>query len=298
MLTSNDGKKGSKQKASEFEVKLEKHYNDLRQDQEKQDAKQRESNERIGLVQSGKSGQPVVVSYPFRTGSSVHQQFKKKIAPPVMKWQSILQVTSDDEPKYRTGENYSKWLERMHALYEAKNGTSFHYVSCWEFLRQQPKWDEYVSDQTSKQGRKDKKTRPVGSKKTKQQEEEDALIDKVLKKAGTNQTNENSNVIDITGDNSGNGNSSRTRNKTDVLGDLSGSLKQFVEMGSQFMMGAMMGISPENTESYVSDEQKREFASMQMRMQLARMEEKAIALEESNRLRRKNLSKKQTDRMM
>ena len=135
----------------------------------------------------------------------------------------------------------------MHALYEAKNGMSFHYVSCWEFLRQQPKWDDYVSDQTSKQGRKGKKTRPVGSKKTKQQEEEDALIDKVLKKAGTNRSNNNSNVIDVTGDNSGSGNSGRTRNKTDVLGDLSGSLKQFVEMGSQFMMGAMMGISPENT---------------------------------------------------
>lgn len=291
VLASLDSKRGSKQKNSEFEAKLEKRYNDLRRDQEKEDAKQRQSNERIGLVRAGKSSQPVVVSYPFRTGSSVHQQFKKKIAPAVMKWQSILKVTSDNEPEYESGENFTKWMERMHLLFETKHGTSFDYVSCWMFLRHQPKWGEYVEEQTSNQAKKkDKMKRPVGSKKTKKQEEEDALIDKVLKKAGANNSDDNSNVVDMTGDNSVNGNGSAQK-KADVFSDLSGSLKQFVEMGSQFMMSAMMGISSENTESYVSDEQKREFASMQMRMQLAKMEEQAIALEESNQLRRKNLSK-------
>ena len=66
-------------------------------------------------------------------------------------------------------------------------------------------------------------------------------------------------------------------------------LKQIVAMGSQFMLGAMMGITLENASSYASEDEKRQFVQAQVRMRLAQLEKDIIDIEEENECRRKRL---------
>jgi hypothetical protein len=38
------------------------------------------------------------------------QQFQKKISPDVMKWMGVLELSSDGEPKFKSGEDYAHWI--------------------------------------------------------------------------------------------------------------------------------------------------------------------------------------------
>lgn len=83
VAASCDPKKGSKQSGKDFEDAIGVKYQAIKKEQEVCDANQRASNACIGMVAApGKT--PTIVEYPYRSGSSVFQQFQKKISPDVM----------------------------------------------------------------------------------------------------------------------------------------------------------------------------------------------------------------------
>jgi hypothetical protein len=100
---------GSKQNVSDFHDAVGEKYKKIKEEQEACDANQRASNARLGMVAApGKN--PTIVQYPYGSGSSVVQHFQKKIAPDVVKWMGVIEITSDGEPQFKTGENYDKWI--------------------------------------------------------------------------------------------------------------------------------------------------------------------------------------------
>jgi hypothetical protein len=122
IAASVDPERGAKQKGDDFQKLIGEKYNALKKEQEQFDANQRASNVHVGLVSQGKKQRPVVIAYPDRTGSSVFQQFTKKISPAVIKWMSILRLTADGEPEYKSGKDYEKYIECMQKLYNDKFG--------------------------------------------------------------------------------------------------------------------------------------------------------------------------------
>ena len=82
------------------------------------------------------------------------------------------------------------------------------------------------------------------------------------------------------------GNGGMANNMTDSLlqskckdqhfAEVTDCLKQIVAMGSQFMLGAMMGIMPENTTSYASKEEECQFVQAQVHMSLAQLKKESL----------------------
>jgi hypothetical protein len=88
------------------------------------------SNACIGMVAApGKT--PMTVKYPYRSGCSVLQQFQKKISPDVMKWMGVLELSSDGEPKFKSGEDYAHWINQMLEIFHTKEGKTFEFCECW-----------------------------------------------------------------------------------------------------------------------------------------------------------------------
>lgn len=103
------------------------------------DAAQRASNAIVGMVAApGKNIATIVVTYPYRSGASLLNQFKRRISPEVLKWMSVLELMTDGEPKYKSGEDYTRWIERMIEIFVTKEGKAFEYHDCWEWLKDQP----------------------------------------------------------------------------------------------------------------------------------------------------------------
>ena len=296
IAASNDHLKGVHQKVHELQAKMENCYKQLRITQEKQDAAQCTSNALVGLVSTGGKNNKVIVSYPHHTGSSLYQTFIKKISPAVQKWTSILHLTSDGEPNYKSGKDYAKYIEQMQTLYANKFGNMFDFIECWEFLSQEPKWADWVQKKEM-EAKKEKKKCPTGTKKFKEKQKEKELIDTVMERAGIGITS--ANPIFLDGINDGNGGMGAADNPTGSLlgsksedqhfAEVMDCLKQIVTMGSQFMLGAMMGITPENTSLYASEDKKCQFVQAQVCMRLAQLKKDIIDIEEENECHRKKL---------
>ena len=137
---------------------------------------------------------------------------------------------------------------------------------------------------------KKKKKCPTGMKKFKEKQKEKELIDTVMERARIGITSANPIVLD--GVNDGNDSMGAADNPTgSLLGSKSKDqhfakvmdcLKQIVAMGSQFMLGAMMGITPENASSYASEDEKHQFVQAQVCMHLAQLKKDIIDIEEEN----------------
>lgn len=178
----------------------------------------------------------------------------------------VLELTSDGEPKFKSGEDYAHWINRMHEIFHTKEGRTFEFCDCWEFLKVQPK---FALQKAEVNNSKRNITRPQGNKKTKEDEKEEKVIDKVLKKIGADGTN-------AVGMGSSNG-----------LDSIAGTLKDFIKIGETFMLGQLMGMEKGDIEHFGSVNEKRKYASSLLRLQSAQLERQAIELEEENARRRK-----------
>jgi hypothetical protein len=155
----------------------------------------------------------------------------------------------------------------MHEFFHTKEGKPFDFCECWEWLKSQPKFSQSKHLFTGKRVI----PRPTGNKKAKQDEKEDKVIEKVLKKIGTDGMNPGK-----CNDGGGNG-----------LQSIASTLKDFIKMGETFMVGQMMGMDKDDVDHYSSLEEKRKYASSLLRLQSAQLERQAIELEEENNRRRK-----------
>lgn len=284
-IKASQDKKGVKMKASVFKGKLEVNYQTYAKEQAKEDAAQRQSNNRIGL---GSRTAPVV-EYPFRNGESINSRFKTVISPACMKFRGVLEVTSDGHPKYKTGDNDDKYIERMLAAYKVKHGEDFQYFHCYDILSVHPKWWQEYIEEEEKKNEKKKSSRPRGTKKMKEKEKEEALMNECLKKAGLSSAN----AIDVDGD-AGDRGGNESSTKQETFAAATAALKQITSI-FPVMMGSMMGASDGSGSALISDDQKRAFANAQLRLQQAQIEKEALDLEEENERRRNKKQKTEKD---
>jgi hypothetical protein len=286
VAASCDPKNGSKQALKDFEDSIGLKYKEIKEEQEECDAAQRASNAIVGMVAAPGRNIPIIVAYPYRSGTSVLEQFKRKISPDVLKWMGVLELTNDGEPKYKSGEDYEHWIERMLEIFFTKEGKAFEYRECWEWLKDQPKFSIWKAESDVKRERIIK--RPAGNKKAKQDEKEEKVIDKVISKLGV------STKLGVAGGGGGNAGGGGAGNGAAVGGtafggieSIAATLKDFVKMGETFMMSQLMGMDKDNIDLYTSANQKRKYASSLLRLQAAQMEHQAIALEQQNESCRK-----------
>lgn len=58
-----------------------------------------------------------------------------------MKWMGVLELTSDSEPKFKSGKDYAHWINQMHEIFHhTKEDRTFEFCNCWELLKVQPKF--------------------------------------------------------------------------------------------------------------------------------------------------------------
>lgn len=261
--------KGAKQKAPDFNLKIEKAYLELCEEQEQLEARQRTSNARMGLgVKNSDEAQIVRVQYPRRTGSSVHQRCKKTIFPRVIKFMGVANAYTrqDDTPKPQSGGDVEIWFNKMNTLYKTQYGESFQFSECYEFLRDKPKFlkfrDAYEKSPTSttkKPKSGDKRTsanRPMGSKAAKEQKKDTEFIDATLKRHG---------LV---------GTADSTKNEADLT-------KTFSSLVDVFQHGFDSWRQDNTAQSLPTPERKMYF-STSARLHQAQIENKALRLEKEN----------------
>lgn len=280
----NDHVKGVDQTVENYQDAMAANYAQYIVEEAKMEASLRSTNARLNL---GTKKAPVV-KYCDRTGSSLHQRFVKTISPEVMKWQGVLQITKDGEPKYESGENEALYYERIQELYKAKYGKSFDYTDCWQLLRLEPKWGDWVtkSEKSTTSSSQKKARRPKGSKSYMEELKEKELIRKTLNEAGISKDN----PIDLDGSSV-----TGTGGKDVALASVAGSLQQFAAMGMQYLTSSMMGLNQETAASLVSDEDKRALIAAQIRLQAAQARKQALDLEEENERRSKKAKTAEKD---
>ena len=149
----------------------------------------------------------------------------------------------------------------MLKIFHTKEGKTFEFCKCWEWLKVQPK---FALQKAEVNKLNHNITHPQGNKKTKEDEKEEKVIDKVLNKIGAN----GSNPIGM-----------GSRNGLDSI---AGTLKDFIKIGETFMLGQLMGMEKDDIEHYSSTNEKRKYASSLLHLQSAQLECQAIELEEEN----------------
>ncbi len=85
---SEDSIHGSKQKIALFKAQILIAYNEIKKEQEEEDA--REAAKPSHLKPAGGGASVSTIYYPERTSSSIHQHFTKKISPAVIKYMAIV----------------------------------------------------------------------------------------------------------------------------------------------------------------------------------------------------------------
>jgi len=185
--SSEDPIKGASQCGREFENSMGKNYALLVQQQVNADRLRFQQDLRLtkraqmqvhGQVNSVE--EPDFEIYPQRKGSALYIQWKKKIAPGIMKFQAIqLQFDKD------SGDNADTFFSRCAKIYQERNNKVFEHRAILEYLQGHPKWFAWKAkeEESKKKKEKQENQRPIGNKAAKQAAKDEAVMKRTVQAA-------------------------------------------------------------------------------------------------------------------